>query len=64
MRTIKPPPEWQVTCERCSAVLAYNDRDVGWEKFLQHSYVICPHCENVVTVPDDQERREYVSDGA
>jgi len=64
MRTIKPPPEWQAVCEHCSAVLAYIDQDVHWDKFLQHSYLLCPHCESAVIVPDDKDRREQVSDDA
>ena len=60
MRTIKPPPEWQITCEGCSAVLAYTDHDVHWNKFIERSYVECPHCEAELTVPNDKDRRDWL----
>ncbi len=61
MRTIKPPPEWQVSCEMCDAVLAYDHRDVHARPYLDEAYITCPHCKHEIDVPTEYSDREEVS---
>ena len=63
MRTIVPPPEWAVTCE-CKAVLAYTDKDVFWDRPLLQHYVVCPHCEKHIEIPDEPQHRKPVEEQA
>lgn len=60
MRTITPPPEWQVTCDRCSAVLAYTRKDVEHSRPLLTDYIVCPHCESDIYIPSDESHRRAV----
>jgi len=62
MRTLKHPPEWQASCHKCHAVLAYNRDDVSYNKFLVKHQITCPHCGAYIEVHEDERRRLLVEE--
>jgi transcription elongation factor Elf1 len=57
MRTIKPPPEWQVPCPECHAILAYTCKDTFHNKYHMIDQITCPHCESSIEVPTNESLR-------
>ena len=54
----KPATEWQITCERCGCVFAFNGADISYIQREDSEWVNCPSCHVAIDVKDRNKWEE------
>lgn len=50
MRILEYPKEYEETCDKCGAKLAYTKQDIKEKYYIGYKYIKCPICNNEIMV--------------